>query len=105
MISGKKVNLVLQKRTRSTDSRGGSVDTWTDTEEFKGVLSPKLNTEGLKYSKETIEGDHILYCKPPANAITEFDRITYNGRVFNVKAVQSPIMSTKVLKVGLMELK
>lgn len=105
MISGKKVSLVLQKRTRSTDSRGGYVDTWTESETFKGVLSPKLNTEGLKYAKETIEGSHILYCKPPTNAITNFDRITYEGRVFDVKAVQSPMMSTKVLKIGLMELK
>lgn len=105
MVSGKKVQLVLQKRTRSTDSRGGYNDTWTDAEKFKGVLSPKLNPEGLKYAKETIEGDHILYCKTLTNTITEFDRITYEGRIFNVKAVQPPMMLAKVLKIGLLEIK
>lgn len=106
MISGPKVKVILQRRTRSSDSRGGSNDVWNDVEEFKGVLSPsRFNKEGLKYNKEILESDHILYTKTITNTITIFDRIVYNGRIFQVKVVQIPAMSTKVLKIGLLEIK
>ena len=106
MISGRKVKVVLQKRTRVSDNKGGSSDIWTDTEEFKAILSPiKLNIEGSKYNKEVVEGDHVLYSKAISNTITNFDRITYEGRVFDIKAVQAPLMSLKVFKLVLKEVK
>ena len=106
MISGKKVKVILQRRTRVPDNKGGSSDLWTDTETFKAVLSPiKLNIEGLKYNKEIIEGDHVLYSKAISSNITNFDRITYEGRVFDIKAVQTPLMSLKVFKLVLKEVK
>ena len=106
MISGHKVQVVLQRRVRLNDLRGGSQDTWIDTETFKAVLSPiKLNIEGLKYNKEVVEGDHVLYSKAISNTITNFDRILYEGRIFDVKVVQVPLMSTKVFKLVLKEVK
>lgn len=106
MISGRKVKVVLQKRTRVSDNKGGSSDIWTDTEEFKAVLSPiKLNIEGLKYNKEVVEGDHVLYSKAISNTIANFDRITYEGRIFDIKAAQTPLMSSKVFKLVLKEVK
>ena len=106
MISGHKVQVVLQRRVRLNDLRGGSQDTWIDTEEFKAVLSPiKLNIEGLKYNKEFVDGDHVLYSKAISSTITNFDRITYEGRVFDIKAVQTPLMSTKVFKLVLKEIR
>ena len=106
MISGKKVHVILQRRTRVPDGKGGSADIWTDVLEFKAVLSPiKLNIEGLKYNKEIIEGDHVLYSKAISSTITNFDRIIYEGRVFDIKAVQTPLMSTKVFKLVLKEIR
>ena len=106
MITGPKVTVILQRRTRSSDGHGGSADTWNDVEEFKAVLSPtRFGKEGLKYNKELLEGDHLLYCKTLTNTITNFDRITYNGRIFAIKAIQTPMMSNKVLKLGLLEIK
>ena len=106
MISGKKVSVILQRRNRVSDGKGGSADIWTDVLEFKAVLSPiKLNIEGLKYNKEVVEGDHVLYSKSISSTITNFDRILYEGRIFDVKVVQVPLMSTKVFKLVLKEVK
>ena len=107
MISGPKVTVVLQQRVRVPDGRGGSNDVWNDIEEFKAVLSPVILTkEGLKYNKELREIDYILYpVKVPSVTINDFHRITYNGRIFQIKAVDSPMMNTKILKIGLLEIK
>jgi len=103
MISGPKVTVVLQQRVRVPDGRGGR----NDIEEFKAVLSPvRLTKEGLKYNKELREIDYILYpVKVPSVTINDFHRITYNGRIFQIKAVDSPMMNTKILKIGLLEIK
>lgn len=107
MLTGPRIAVILQKRTRITDGKGGGNDTWNDAEEFKAVLSPiSLNKDKLKYNKESSEIDYVLYpVKAPSNTITIFDRIAYLGRIFQVKAVNSPAMNTKILKIGLLEIK
>lgn len=106
MLTGPRVTIISQRRNRVSDGKGGSNDTWTDLEEFKAVLSPaKLNREGLLYTKETTEYDYVLYCKKLNYPLNNYDRINYKGRFFQVKSVLSPIMTDKIQKILLLEVK
>ena len=106
LLTGPRVKIVLQRRTRVSDQQGGSNDIWNDIIEFRGVLSPyKMSVEQLLYNKETVEYDHVLYCKHLSENITHYDRIVYGNRYFHVKAVNTPLMESKIMKIYVKEIK
>lgn len=83
LLTGPRVIVILQRRTRVSDGRGGSTDIWNDLLEFKAVLTPyRMSTEKIAYNKETMEYDHVLYCKTPNENITHYDRFVY-GNIFS----------------------
>ena len=109
MFTGPKVTVSLQRRTRVSDGRGGSVDVWSEIEEFRCVLTPgtvgsRSGNEGAAYSKETVDADYALYAKQTITPIKTFDRIWFEGRIFDVKSVYFPVMNRKVMKLDLKEI-
>ena len=109
MVPGPKVVMTLRKRTRVSDGRGGSSDIWVDTEDFKVILTPgtvgsRSGNEADLYNKETTAGYYAIYAKKPVNEITTFDRLWFEGRIFEIKAVYYPVTQSKFLKVDLKEL-
>jgi head-tail adaptor len=109
MVPGQKVVMTLRKRTRVSDGRGGSVDIWNFLEDFKAVLTPgtvgsRTGNEGDLYNKETTAGYYAIYAKKPVNTITTFDRLWFEGRIFEIKAVYYPVSTKKFIKCDLKEL-
>lgn len=106
MFTGPKITVELKRRTREPDGRGGSIDVWNSIEEFRAVLTPgtvgsRSGNEGTVYSKEGVDADYALYSKQTINPIKPFDRIWFNGRIFDIKSVYFPVMNKKFQKLDL----
>lgn len=106
MMPGKKVEVILQTESKVSDGMGGYTITWVDTETFKALLSPiTLRSEVLQYTKDLSKADYILMANTPVNEITTNNRIYYEGRLFDIKAVTKPLMTDKYIVLDLEEIK
>ena len=106
MVTGKKIEVVLQEQSKSSDGMGGKTVIWTDVITFKGVMSPnQRRSEILKYTKDVSAMPYTLVANTPSVTITTNHRIYYQGRIFNITAVSTPLMLTKLMVLDLLEVK
>jgi head-tail adaptor len=71
------------------DGVGGPAQTWTVGTAFQGRLSIMGANERLAADKVTVYATHRLYCDASVS-LTEQGKITFDGRTFQIKAIQKP---------------
>jgi SPP1 family predicted phage head-tail adaptor len=91
-----------QTVTRTTDSVGGYTEAWTDGTAFRGRMRPLSNSERTSSDKVTVFATHRLYCDASVT-LTEADRVTFDSRTFEVRAVRNPSESNHHLEIDLLE--
>jgi SPP1 family predicted phage head-tail adaptor len=109
MITAGKRNkqIVLQRKTQTTDDYGGIVDTWTTYATVWARVAPLKGRELIAAKaaqSEVTTRIEMLY----RSGVIEDDRVVYGGKYYNISAVIDPeekheelqIMTTTGLNIG-----
>lgn len=104
-IIGPRKRFILIERTKGAVTSEGRAITWTETDEFGGVINSLRGREGISYDKTGVVANYRLYTEYPN--ITEKHRIKLKGttRVFDVKYVDDRLLKEKMWVVDLLERK
>jgi len=99
------ITVDIQRPTMSQDDYGAQVKTWTDLfKNVKGRLQRKGAREVIFADKDTVWSDYTFYCSPMI-AISNKDRIEYDGRYFMVRGTDNANQMNHHQKVDLLEIK
>ena len=79
----------VTRKTRTTDGQGGYTATWATSSTVEGRMRPASATERTEAMLLKYEVDNILYCATDED-IVRGDRITKDGRTWDVEAVRDP---------------
>ena len=104
-IIGPRKRFILIERTEGEETAEGQEITWTETDEFGGVINSLKGREGISYDKTGVIADYRLHTEYPN--ITEKDRVKLKGtsRIFDVKYVDDRLLKNKIMVVDLLERK
>ena len=104
-IIGPRRRFISIERTEGEETAEGQEITWTETDEFGGVINSLRGREGISYDKTGVTADYRLYTEYPN--ITEKHRIKLKGttRIFDVKYVDNRLLKEKMWVVDLLERK
>jgi len=104
-VIGPRKRFILIKRIAGEVTSEGQAITWTETDEFGGVIDSLRGREGVSYDKTGVIADYRLYTEYPN--ITEKHRIKLKEttREFDVKYVDNILMKDKIWMVDLLERK
>jgi len=104
-IIGPRKRFILIERTTGEVTSEGQEITWTETDEFGGVIDSLRGREGISYDKTGVIADYRLYTEHPN--ITEEHRVKLKGtsRIFDVKYVDPRLLKNKIWVVDLFERK
>jgi hypothetical protein len=104
-IIGPRKRFILIERIKGEVTSEGEKITWTETDEFGGVIDSLRGREGVSYDKTGVIADYRLYTEHPN--ITEEHRIKLKGtdRIFDVKYVDPKLLKNKIWVVDLFERK
>jgi len=104
-IIGPRKRFILIERTEGEETAEGQEITWTETDEFGGVIDSLRGREGISYDKTGVIADYRLYTEYPN--ITEKHRVKLKGtsRIFDVKYVDPKLLKNKIMVVDLLERK
>lgn len=91
--------IVIQRLTQTANDMGGFVDTWTTHLTISGRIRPLNGTEKLSADKTTLFATHKLYCN--VADITERDRVSFSGKVYEIKFVSNPMNFDRFLQIDL----
>jgi head-tail adaptor len=104
-IIGPRKRFILIERTEGEETAEGQEITWTETDEFGGVINSLRGREGISYDKTGVVADYRLHTEYPN--ITEECRVKLKGtsRIFDVKYVDDRLLKNKIMVVDLFERK
>jgi len=104
-IIGPRKRFILIERTAGAVTAEGQEITWTETDEFGGVIDSLRGREGISYDKTGVIADYRLYTEHPN--IIEKHRVKLKGtsRIFDVKYVDPKLLKNKIMVVDLFERK
>ena len=104
-IIGPRKRFILIERTAGEETAEGQEITWTETDEFGGVINSLRGREGISYDKTGVVADYRLHTECPS--ITEKHRVKLKGtsRIFDVKYVDDRLLKNKIMVVDLFERK
>ena len=104
-IIGPRKRFILIERTAGAVTAEGQEITWTETDEFGGVIDSLRGREGISYDKTGVIADYRLYTEHPN--IIEKHRVKLKGtsRIFDVKYVDPKLLKNKIMVVDLLERK
>jgi len=104
-IIGPRQRFILIERTEGEKTAEGQEITWTETDEFGGVIDSLRGREGISYDKTGVIADYRLYTEYPN--IVEKYRVKLKGtnRIFDVKYVDPRLLKNKIWVVDLLEKK
>jgi len=104
-IIGPRKRFILVERIKGEETSEGQEITWTETDEFGGVINSLRGQEGISFDKVGVIADFRLYTE--YSNITEKDRVKLKGtsRVFDVKYVDDRLLKNKIYLLDLMERK
>lgn len=80
--------LTRQTITRTDDSAGGYVESWTDGATFRARICPLTAQERMMQDKTTPFITHRIYCSNMT--ITEEDRIKWGIYYFEILGIRNP---------------
>ena len=105
MIIGPRQRFILIERIEGEETAEGQEITWTETDEFGGVIDSLRGREGISYDKTGVIADYRLYTEHPN--IAEEHRVKLKGtsRIFDVKYVDPKLLKNKIMVVDLFERK
>jgi len=104
-VIGPRKRFILIERTKGAVTSEGQAITWTEGDEFGGVIDSLRGREGISYDKTGVIADYRLYTEYPD--IKEEHRIKLKGtaRIFDVKYVDPKLLKNKIMVVDLFERK
>ena len=104
-IIGPRKRFIMIERTAGEVTAEGQEITWTETDEFGGVIDSLRGREGISYDKTGVIADYRLYTEHPN--ITEEYRVKLKGtsRIFDIKHVDPKLLKNKIWVVDLFERK
>lgn len=104
-IIGPRKRFVLIKRIKGEETSEGEKITWTETDEFGGVIDSLRGRESISYDKTGVIANYRLYTE--YSNIKEEHRIKLKGtdRIFDVKYVDPKLLKNKIMVVDLFERK
>lgn len=103
-IIGRKIKVFLERFVNSTDSIGGTVQTYTQIAELYGSFQTRRGEERLGNAKTVGITSHVFYCQLPTNilgkhnldmfhtnteGILPSDRLRYGTRLFNIITINA----------------
>ncbi|MBA7604879.1 hypothetical protein ES703_12007 [subsurface metagenome] len=104
-VIGPRKRFILIERIEGEETSEGQEITWTETDEFGGVIDSLRGREGISYDKTGVLADYRLYTEYPN--ILEKYRVKLKGtdRIFDVKYVDPRLLKNKIVVVDLLERK
>ena len=104
-IIGPRKRFILIKRIEGEETSEGQEITWSETDEFGGVIDSLRGREGISFDKVGVIADFRLYTE--YSNINEKDRVKLKGtdRIFDVKYVDPRLLKNKIWVVDLLEWK
>lgn len=104
-IIGPRKRFILIERTEGEETSEGQEITWTETDEFGGVIDSLRGREGISYDKTGVIADYRLYTE--YLNLLEKHRVKLKGtnRVFDIKYVDPRLFKNKIMVVDLFERK
>jgi len=102
-IIGPRKRFILIERGEGGETSEGQAITWTETDEFGGVIDSLRGREGISYDKTGVIANYRLYTEYPN--ITEKHRVKLKGtnRIFDVKYVDPRLLKNKIYVIDLLE--
>jgi len=104
-IIGPRKRFILIERTEGEETAEGQEITWTETDEFGGVIDSLRGREGISYDKTGVFVYLLLYTD--YLHIAEKYRVKLKGtsRIFDVKYIDPRLLKNKIWVVDLFERK
>jgi SPP1 family predicted phage head-tail adaptor len=84
------MDIVVQRKTSTSNGFGGRSATWAEHTEFKGYIDyASGREEEIAGQKEVDNATHILLCETGQD-IEQFDRVVCDGKTYNVLHIDTP---------------
>ena len=94
-------SVVIQRETRTSGGYMGDTVTWSTFATIIASIQNLTGDEIIQAEKLGIQASHRMYCEPLA--ITENDRVLYNGTYYQITYIDNVINTDKHYKVFLKE--
>ena len=104
-IIGPRKRFILIERTEGEETAEGQIITWTETDEFGGVIDSLRGREGISYDKTGVIADYRLYTEYPNLAEKHRVKLKGTSRIFDIKYVDPRLLKNKIMVVDLFERK
>lgn len=93
------VPIVVERKTQITDAWGNPKYTYAPVMTINGVVRELAGDEPHSAGKDTPVSKHRLYCRKTALAAS--DRITYQGKTYEIKDIKDVMNFGELLQVEL----
>mgnify|MGYP003658961065 FL=1 len=99
IYSGKLRNAItIERLTLSTDGAGGNTQAWATNKNLKAFIKPMSGGEYLHSQRLEARLSHRIYIRYTTD-ILNTDRVSYNGRYFQIRAIINIEESNKWLEL------
>ena len=79
-------SVIVERESSVSDGYGGTAITWATQASFRAFVKPTSGTERLFAQRLDATITHRIYCRYRTDIITS-DRINFNGRLMQIKAI------------------
>ena len=76
----------IQRKVSNDDGMGGGVMSWQEIKSTRAMITPLSGRESLQAQRIEAETTHRLYMRYFAD-LEQADKVVYDGRDFNIKAI------------------
>ena len=91
-------SITFERQTFVADNAGGGVDTWSDYLTVRAFIKPVSGTERLFSQRLEANITHRIFIRYTAGLTTK-DRINFNGRLMQVRALINLEEANKFIEV------
>ena len=103
---GRKTEMTLQRKTKTSDGMGGNTLVWADLKNIKGVITPLSSLREREFKvndKLTVIATHYFFINYPYGiVITEEDVMILEDKTYEILYVEDiSLMRKKKLKITL----
>ena len=92
--------ITILTKSSTADSYNQKVITWASGTTFVGIINPLNGNEVYASQKRNIISTHALFC-PPSVPLTINNRISVDGKQYEVTFVSNPMTMSMFLKIYL----